>query len=125
MLMNKITKWLTAIYYTWLTGIIIVSSIPDIGSSQESLLGFDKYAHFIEYLFLAFLYICMKLARYQKPLIKNYLFLAIMLPALDELHQLLIRGRECSPLDFAADWAGVSLAFIIYLLLTKFLSIKP
>ncbi|MDP8209532.1 MAG: VanZ family protein [Candidatus Stygibacter australis] len=124
MLMNKMTKWMTAIYYTWLAAILIVSSIPDIGSSEESLLGFDKYAHFIEYLILAFLFICMKLARHQKPILKNYFFLAVLLPALDELHQLFIRGRECSPLDFSADWAGVSLAFIVYLLLIKFLSIK-
>jgi len=124
MLMNKLIRWITAIYYTWLTAIIIVSSIPDIGSSEETLLGFDKYAHFIEYLILAFLFICMKLARHQKPILKNYFILAVLLPASDELHQLLIRGRECSPLDFAADWAGVSLAFIVYLLFTKYLSIK-
>jgi len=122
--MNKTARWLKRIYYLWLTAIIIVSSIPDIGSSEEVLLGFDKYAHFIEYLILAFLYICLKLSQRQKPMLKNYLFLAILLPALDELHQLFIRGRDSSPLDFSADWAGVTLAFLIYLLLMKVKSSK-
>ncbi|MDP8221056.1 MAG: VanZ family protein [Candidatus Stygibacter frigidus] len=122
--MNKTARWLTGIYYLWLTAIIIVSSIPDIGSSKKDIMGFDKYVHFIEYMILAFLYICLKLSQRQKPMLKNYLFLAILLPALDELHQLFIRGRDSSPLDFSADWAGVSIAFLIYLLLMKVKSSK-
>ncbi|MCF7911707.1 MAG: VanZ family protein [Candidatus Cloacimonetes bacterium] len=117
--MNKIATWLTWLFYLWLTAILIVSSIPDIGSKNETLLGFDKYAHFTEYFILSILFILMKIARKQKPLLKNYLLLAILLPMGDEIHQLFIRGREFSLLDFSADWAGASLAFLVYYLLKR------
>jgi len=122
--MNKIAYWLTLLFYLWLMAILIVSSIPDIGSEIETPLGFDKFAHFTEYLILAILYILMKIARKQTLLVKNYLLLAIPLPLGDELHQLFIRGREFSLLDYSADWAGVSLAFLVYYLLLRSQLIK-
>jgi VanZ family protein len=122
--MSNSALWLRRLFYFWLTAILIVSSIPDIGSDTETLLGFDKYAHFAEYLILAILYILMKIARKQTLLVKNYLLLAIPLPFGDELHQLFIRGREFSLLDYSADWAGVSLAFLVYYLLKRSQLIK-
>ncbi len=122
--MSRKAFWLSVLFYTWLVMILAVSSIPDIGSNEETLLGFDKYAHFGEYFVLAVLYLIMKRARRGEVAIKNYLFLAIPLPFLEELHQIWIRGRLFSLLDFAADWAGVTLVFLVYYLIKSRKQIK-
>ena len=123
--MNKRVFWTGFLFYFWLTGIFIVSSIPDIGSNEEKVLGFDKLAHFSEYFGLAVFFILMKRERRQPVLPGHYLFLAIPLPFIEELHQLLIPGRQFSLMDIAADWAGVSVVFAGYYLLNKLTVLKP
>ena len=108
---NKIYKFL---FYFWLILIWIVSSIPDIGSPNDTLAGFDKYAHFGQYLILAVLYLLMKYSQNSKVKVEQYFFISIILTFLEEGHQLWIRGRDFSLLDFACNWAGVTTAFLIY-----------
>jgi VanZ family protein len=113
------------IFYTWLACIVIVSSIPNIGSEKDTLSGLDKIAHFSEYLILALLYILMKRAQTSRISLSNYFILAIILPLADEMHQILIPGRTVSFHDYAANWVGATTGFLIYYLLLRIRLIKP
>jgi VanZ family protein len=122
--MNNKVFWAVILYYGWLAGILIVSSIPNLGSDKDMLLGSDKFAHFTVYLILAVLFILMKRIRGQAIKLPHYLFLSIPLPFLEELHQVLIPGRQFSLLDYVADWAGVSVIFAGYYFLRRTAVIK-
>ncbi|MCF7919634.1 MAG: VanZ family protein [Candidatus Cloacimonetes bacterium] len=112
------TKFKIAFYF-WLILMLIGSSIPVRFISPEKMISWDKLAHLLEYSILAVLYHLMQRQNGKSLLMRHYLLLALALPAIDELHQLLIPGRSCSYLDFTADFLGVSGIFLLLLILRK------
>lgn len=116
---NKKHFWSTMIFYLWLILIWIVSSIPNIGSDHDMILGIDKVAHFGQYFILSLLLITMRIIHRQPVLLRHYLLLLIPQAFLEELHQLLIPGRDFSFTDYAANALGITTVFLIYLLLKR------
>lgn len=117
--MNRKALIYTIGFYLWLCLILVVSSIPEIGSNKDIPLGTDKIAHLTEYLVLGILFILMKKSR-NKPITRvDYCLLAFPIPFLEELHQIWIPGRQFSVWDYIADWSGITLAFLINLLINS------
>jgi VanZ family protein len=76
----------------------------------------DKIAHFIEYLIFGILYLKMRkeqLCR-EKIALKELIIIMLIVPILDEAHQIPIPGRMFSIWDCVADTFGIgtSLLFI-------------
>jgi len=93
----------------WLVLIFALSSIPNrIVVIEPSPFPFDKVAHGIEYAVLAF--IIAWLARRRWRSVALAMLLAIALSTLygvtDELHQIVVPGRDAGLPDFYADVVG-------------------
>ncbi|MDN5353715.1 MAG: VanZ like family [Candidatus Cloacimonadota bacterium] len=106
----KIYRYL---FYIWLVTIITLTSWPTLALPSHKILGIDKLAHFSVYLVLAFL----MLKKDNSVVRKKHYFLAVIIPVLDELHQIPIPGRYFDFSDIVADLLG----FAIIFLLIKFL----
>lgn len=88
--------------------ILIVSSIPKIGMQRTPFPGFDKVAHFLEYMVLGIA------LRYWSGRRRAYHFFGgVVFGLADEFHQKFIPGREASILDFTADAAGVAFGYLL------------
>ena len=90
------------------------SEIPDLGFSIPFA---DKYEHIIAYSVFAAL-----LARaWAKggPLTRRTAMVCMVVAALygvtDEIHQLVVPGRTCSPTDWTADVVGAAVGIVVYL----------
>lgn len=98
------------LFFFWFTLIAIVSSIPSlvIPLRYDGLLQPDKLAHFSEYAILCILW--HRLRREQKKSYRASLLLAtifsLIIPVIDEWHQLFIPGRSFSYYDMLADFTG-------------------
>ena len=100
-------RWIPTL--VWAILVLIVSSIPKLGVQTLPFPGCDKVAHFIEYLILG-----MSLRYWSRSRRKAHLIGGIAFGLFDEIHQAYIPGREASPLDFAADAAGVTFGYLFF-----------
>jgi VanZ family protein len=103
-------EWLPAI--VWALAILAVSSIPNPNLGGTLFPGCDKVAHFIEYSILGALlgfWASGRAPRFAGALVAA----AILLAALDEVHQRFIPGREMDFWDFSADAAGIVVGFLV------------
>ena len=122
--MKNKSGFFTTAFYLWLLLMLVVSSIPDSRISAEKILGWDKLAHWSEYLILTSLYYLMRIHSRKSIIVLHFLLLALALPIADELHQLLIPGRSCSYLDALADLCGAFSAFLMFALVNRFRRIR-
>ncbi len=101
----------------WVVLIFGVSSIPTLTSDAVGLPpGFDKVAHFGEYLVLAVLFrhgLLGGAERREAPVVLLVLATGLLIAGLDELYQGLIPGRHMSVLDFAADATGLLAGILV------------
>ncbi len=92
------------------TGIIAVSSIPNLRLPQVNLADFDKVIHFLEYAIFAFLIFRSIYNISPKITLKlTMLFSALFLSffaLMDEIFQIFIPGRHSELLDFLTDIGG-------------------
>ena len=90
--------------------IVAMSSIPGHEFPDLPFFSADKLVHSIEFgLFGMLVY---RAFRYPRPLWRPFtltLIVGIPSAALDELHQLFVPGRQCDPVDFLFDIAGLAL----------------
>ena len=109
---------LLVIYWLFLVAAtsIPASKLPDIEDA-------DKYEHFVAYTILTILVSAALLVQNKSRYLKNSaFFLSVLFVSfyglLDELHQMIIPGRNCSFLDWIADFSGALtgslICFIIY-----------
>lgn len=105
----------TALVVYWIILLMLTSlpssSLPDIDIS-------DKWEHFLAYAVLTILLTSALLVQEKSMYLKKSAFiLAVLFAALygllDELHQMLIPGRNCSLLDWIADFTGALIGSII------------
>ena len=103
-------------FWIWAVVIVTLSSVPSLKIPLKDGISWDKLAHFSEYLILSFLYYKLKFqSGYSVQSIKTHLiYMLFTIPLLDELHQLLIPGRQFSFYDIVADMLGFSM-IILYL----------
>ena len=99
--------------------ISLLSHTPN-DSFPESDNGFsniDKIFHFVEFFVLGLL-IQLSLHESEITSKKVIVFMTIIVgfsfACIDELHQSLIRGRDCSVEDLSFDFLGISLSFFNY-----------
>jgi len=96
----------------WASVIIVVSSLPGEEIPSVELESADKIAHFLEYLVLGLLLIFGFRGR-------KILLWGASLGVLDELHQLFIPGRYCTPLDLAMNLVGLAASPLVFSLLSR------
>ncbi len=91
-------------------------------SSLPSITASDKLCHFLAFGGLAFL-LAWAIPSNGSP--TGHVFLAAKIgfaySIMDELTQKLIPGRSCDILDMAADWVGVVIGLVCYLLVRQLL----
>jgi VanZ family protein len=93
--------------------IFFLSAQPDLNSglgTWDTVLR--KLAHMAEFGLLWFLWL--RALGYRPPAAVVAAAIAAGFAATDELHQLFVRGRVASPLDWAIDCAGVGLAWLAW-----------
>lgn len=105
----------------WLVVIFLFSAVP--GASYPAHPGFLNYiAHFGEYFVLAALLTTFFTGSWLKPwqIILVSVAIASAYAVSDELHQLLVPGRLCDPVDWATDTLGACAgALVAYFALKK------
>ncbi|HOE91276.1 MAG TPA: VanZ family protein [Candidatus Cloacimonadota bacterium] len=114
-------KKLRNMFWVWAVLIAAVSSYPNLKSPIKFAenISWDKVAHFCEYMVLAYLYYKYKVSAGLdlKSIKKHLIYMLLIIPIIDEAHQLLIPGRSFSFLDMLADALGF--ATIILLITIK------
>lgn len=116
------------VFYFLFFAIIVISSIPNISTPKISFspkfsIRTDYIFHFLEYLFLVLSFLLWKIEEHNK--IKKIYFVFVFLffvtfAFLEEIHQKIIPGRVCNPIDFLYDCIGVvSAIFFIVIRLSK------
>jgi VanZ family protein len=98
--------------YGWLATMILFSSLPGDTLPEIPVWNWDKLAHTVEYMALAFLF--MRFLRYARSFalarcVRIVLIAGVLYAALDELHQLFIPLRSCNWYDYCADVVGILL----------------
>jgi len=105
------------LFIIWCIIVFVLSVIPGDESPFPNITFIDKIAHFTEYLIFSLLYYLMRF--YQQisynRIIKELIFLSLLLPVLNEVIQIPIPGREFCLLDIVANFMGF-LVMIIYLI---------
>ncbi len=100
-----------------------LSSVPKLSTDDIGLpRGFDKIAHFAEYLILAVLFmhgLGSGSDRRAAPVVLLVLATGLLIAGLDELYQGLIPGRHPSIFDFSADAAGLLIGTVLGLRFEK------
>ena len=102
------------LFILWCCVILTLTSIPKLQSPTGRIIGFDKIAHFGIYLVFSFLFMKMFTKKELPKTIKKLYLLAVLVPLLDELHQIPIPGREFSVYDIFADFLGFLVIILIY-----------
>ncbi|MEA1971825.1 MAG: VanZ family protein [Candidatus Cloacimonadota bacterium] len=118
--MNE-AKIYQVLVWIWMIIMFTVSSIPKLHTPTiDSIIGFDKMAHFAEYLVFSFLLLNFIIYKFSYLKLIYILPILVFLPILDELHQYPIPGRQFSVLDIFADILGGFSMLIIFLVINKF-----
>jgi len=108
----------------WIIAIAVVSSIPSVPvlkiHTNKSEIRLDYLIHFLEYVALAFLTFLSFSGKNLNLSLNKYLILTlclILFAAIDETHQLFIRGRTFNPKDLISNISGIAggLIFCIWL----------
>jgi len=106
-------KYYKIAFYMWTVILFTLTSIPKLPSPVHDSLNADKLAHLLVYMIFAFLFMMMSDPEKYYQRLKLLALLAVIIPILDELHQIPIPGRTFSFFDIGADFLGF-LAVIIY-----------
>lgn len=117
--MNKYRKVYKILFIAWTTLIVVLTSIPDIKAPVKDELNLDKLFHFLAYLIIAFLFVKMYHKNFRQKAINKLYFLTIIIPVIDEVHQIPIPGRNFSLLDVVADILGMTVIIIYFKLKSK------
>ncbi|KQC11819.1 MAG: hypothetical protein APR54_02720 [Candidatus Cloacimonas sp. SDB] len=117
---NKKLMIYRIIFICWTVIIFTLTSIPKLKSPASDIIEIDKLAHFGVYFVFAYLLVRIS-RRDERGVIKILILTALIIPVLDELHQIPIPGREFCIFDIIADIAGF--AAVIFLLKIK--QIRP
>jgi hypothetical protein len=114
------TYWLPVLLY--ITLIIGLSSRPNLASPFHFFNG-DKLAHVMEYFVLGWLMVrALRHSFFSRSVLAAVLLaitLGVMVGAGDEWFQSFIPGRDSSARDLLADFLGIALAQITYLMFTR------
>jgi len=112
---TTVKRWVPLL--AWIILIFSVSSVPIIDMEGVGLPeGFDKIAHYFEYLILALFFhhgLSGRTVRRRLPVELLVLAACLAVAAVDEVHQGYVPGRDPSIFDFAADTAGILTGIII------------
>jgi len=99
----------------WAIFIVTLSSIPNMKVPETGLSCQDLWAHAFVYAILGCL-ICRSLQKEglsRRRAVIAAVIISVIFGGLDELHQLLIPGREASWLDWAADSLGAAAGAVL------------
>jgi len=107
-------KWNRVIFVIWALIIFTLTSYPKLTTGAPNIVGIDKAAHFVMYFVFALLFMRMRKDIDPKPQLRYLLFLSVIVPIVDELHQIPISGRSFSIWDIAADFVGFIAVFCLY-----------
>ena len=105
-------------FFMWMIAIWIGTSLPGKMMKIPDIHFGDKIIHFIVYMGLGFLFRRLvpffKAAVWRRQANRLTLFWGLIFGALDELHQILIPGREATWSDFAADSIGIVAGILLF-----------
>lgn len=93
---------------------LILTSYPKLQSPVNDSLNVDKLAHCFIYFVYGLLFLKMHGKQLTRKIFTRLLLLALIVPLLDEIHQIPIPGRSFSGWDILADLFGLSLVFLLY-----------
>jgi VanZ family protein len=100
-------KLFTALFILWSLLIITLTSYPKLQNPlSDKIWNVDKLAHFAVYAIFSLLFVKMNQHKSLRENGKNLTILALIIPLVDELHQIPIPGRSFSVYDILADLAG-------------------
>ena len=110
------------IFFFLFIAIIIISSIPNLSTPKISVthrfsIRTGYIFHLLEYLCFVSTFLLWQIQERKIHKTIYFLFVAILFVLFaffDELHQKIIPGRICNPIDFIYDCAGIFLDFIIF-----------
>ncbi len=109
----KIKKISNLYFILWLLVIISVSSIPHLKAPGPDKIGIDKFYHFSEYFILGIIFLKSVYFSVDRRKVHLLVIFMFIFPILDELHQHLIPGRQCSFYDILADTLGLLIPFLV------------
>jgi VanZ family protein len=120
LLTDRIPQKLVFLCYVFL--VIIISTIPSSMLQIGKLWRFDKYIHFIEYLFLgALLLNCIKPRIYSPFILISTLFFVIIFSGMDEfiVQKYFGKGRLPDIIDWKMDSFGAGTGILIRYIISK------
>lgn len=106
-------------FIIWALILFTLTSYPKLTTGAPNIVGIDKVAHFIMYFIFAFLFMRMRKDVNPKPQLRYLLILSLIVPIIDELHQIPISGRSFSVWDIVADLMGFFTVYALYRFLKK------
>jgi VanZ family protein len=101
---NRTWLWL---FWLWTILLFTLTSLPHLDIPVTDKIGVDKLEHLFFYGLFGFLFL--KWRGLSTRALGILLVMTLIIPPLDEIHQLWIPGRNCSALDMAADVIGMCL----------------
>ena len=102
------------LFVCWSILLFSLTSYPKLPSPSVGIISFDKLAHLFFYFIFAWFFVKMHDPGKLRLTLRKTLILALIVPLLDELHQIPIPGREFSVWDIAADLLGFALVLLIF-----------
>lgn len=102
------------LFIIWSVLLISLTSYPKLEVPKTDIFQQDKIAHFIFYLIFAWLFVRMHGPQPDFTILKKTMLLALLVPILDELHQIPIPGRNFSIWDIVADMLGFTVVILIF-----------
>ncbi len=120
---HKIYRYL---FWIWIVIIITLTSIPGSSIPKNDIFGKDKLGHFMIYTILSLIFYLKQKSKLllDITIIKQLFLFSVIAPIIDELHQLMIQGRDCSIYDMMADFLGFFAVIVIIVLRNSFISLK-
>ena len=99
--------------FGWAAVILVLTSWPAPPTIAPRVTGIDKVAHFAVYAMLGYLVSKALRAPAEWPARLNAITAMAVFAFVDELHQLVIPGREASVWDWAADLIGATAGLLL------------